>query len=1543
MPLQIQCIAGISNEFGISETEEDSDLVKNLKLRQQLQTLGVQQILARKTTHPHITVVSFRYDSYNNHSGPYSWPACAKTQVSGTKQLALSDKGDELDDSDCSNKVFFEDIANQPPKSNLHTCGETLYRRVGNNNRSPIKRFAIQSLSDWLGRLFSREEIENALDQSAIVSCIPFDPDKEVSNIQGSKIWKSFKGPKNQQFTAGLGNLTFGMFIDAINPFGNRCYLHHLSVYEPSLEQINSILWPIVEQLQNLWNPGLFLSQTSTYPPLWRALGFAAPTATRMCSKCLLDKPSINNLEQTSWPERNLVNHRLITRITVLGFGQLSRHRCDAQPLIGSAQMALPTILAHLKELKAESASQNSAEQFLLVDRNSNSEFHKGFTHIYLPSTDHSSDETFEPFSSEFGWDGPWISPGDGKVILDSELVSKINILLPRIIIPSWIKRALPVLGKASQGRLKANEWRNLFTIQLPLILPLFWSGKEFDKRSLFRNFAHIVSLVRCALKRKITAETTKSYRSHLLAYLSSSLTLFPHATLAPNHHMAIHLAESMENFGPVRAWWSFSMERLMGESLKASVNNRIGVPPYLINHYLFFPNANMSSKNPLTTKLLSGHLEITVLKNFCRMGNLQALLDSKKLPTELLPFVSQLKAFKESTATTHHILRDDIHLLDSNHLQMLISKINKLYSTNKVTWISAMDWCKIKKINSGSPLPIHSKITVLKHYHAEEGALREMVQAGGGQLVHLNPGGPLIGESGGVGPEVGGHPVDQGTAGVPKEVRREEEMVSGEHRRGSSAGGDGGPSWSPAPNAGGTPVKGPENEERGPEVAQETAEAGKVEGPAGSVAAPTSEVEPAAIALLVDWGGAGSGAAIDRTRAEDAAEEPEGKKEDWAAEAAADGPLLGSGPGPADLSAPLSVVGKGAVGGGSGMWTGRAVALGSGSEGRKTPQSLAQARISSRHWAWTKGSGSLGFGGFGRRDSWWALRVSSPASPGSSWWERPASEVLPSAEDVLTPGGKRKRRKEKKREGRTLTYTSLFETVASIAGAVPAGVRVFALRAGEEAGEAAVPDHPSRGELVWVSGKLGSAVVAAAGVCEWLVAVVNGQEGRGGRRSGGGSGKEKEDLDQSPMRNEAGPRQREAAAEVRRSQKPDRASGAGPGRVIPKGGQNMTPGEIFPGVQKSGQIFDSCPGSGTMQGVLDWIRAGLFEDRGIRRMDMDGAEEWHERLTGGSGVRRSWKGDDGDIIRAGGGCGGRNGKGGIGKGGAGSAPEVLRVGFWWILQDFEEEGVTVEGNGWHHWKEGKKLGGGAHQGRSGWSKTTGVTDFFKEAPDLENRGAILPMEGCKANDNTIKDPAAGTFKNLDEFVDKIVHVLIAINMVQAHAKCQDNPAGPSSSIRPKRKGKASSSSIETVSSKTLQLVYKEIGLERPLYCLLMAFCAAGVRGLMLGSINWRKCGALESLQIITLSNEILKLKGNDFEEPNWPRTSKYILQIIKSCFLPADPKSHKPMCPSRYEIAKCIVLDFGDTWHSKVDDSKKQHLSLPKKALVNAVISELS
>ncbi|CAH7682163.1 hypothetical protein PPACK8108_LOCUS14898 [Phakopsora pachyrhizi] len=43
---------------------------------------------------------------------------------------------------------------------------------------------------------------------------------------------------------------------------------------------------------------------------------------------------------------------------------------------------------------------------------------------------------------------------------------------------------------------------------------------------------------------------------------------------------------------------------------------------------------------------------------------------------------------------------------------------------------------------------------------------------------------------------------------------------------------------------------------------------------------------------------------------------------------------------------------------------------------------------------------------------------------------------------------------------------------------------------------------------------------------------------------------------------------------------------------------------------------------------------------------------------------------------------------------------------FWWILVDFEEEGVAMGRN------EEEKLGGGAYQGQSVWRKTTGAKDL---------------------------------------------------------------------------------------------------------------------------------------------------------------------------------------------------------------------------------------
>ncbi|CAH7677485.1 hypothetical protein PPACK8108_LOCUS12642 [Phakopsora pachyrhizi] len=307
--------------------------------------------------------------------------------------------------------------------------------------------------------------------------------------------------------------------------------------------------------------------------------------------------------------------------------------------------------------------------------------------------SDKTSDYTFFPYLKDGGWGDSWTPPSDGKIIFEKSTLSFINRLLPRIRIPTWIKRAIPVLGKASFGRLKADEWRNLFTIQLPLILPVYWADGGASVCSLFQNFAHLVSMVNLALKQTMNSEKVYKYRRHTLKYLESCLVLFPDTNLAPNHHMAVHLSDCLDKFGPSRSWWSFSMERLMGKVLQTSDNNRLG------------------------------QLEVTFLKNFCRLGNLQSLMsEHEKFPPQLQPFISQTQAFSISVEKkTDLVQKGKQDFLDSSILKLLTDKIKDSFPAPKnQTWISSSEWCKKSKNKIKDFIPINSAIENLSTYSIE-------------------------------------------------------------------------------------------------------------------------------------------------------------------------------------------------------------------------------------------------------------------------------------------------------------------------------------------------------------------------------------------------------------------------------------------------------------------------------------------------------------------------------------------------------------------------------------------------------------------------------------------------------------------------------------------------------------------------------------------------------------------------------------------------------------------------------------------------------
>lgn len=219
-----------------------------------------------------------------------------------------------------------------------------------------IRKYAVQDLSHWIARLFSRPHIEQLLDESLSESRKPYNEVDSVYDIHESRIWKEFKGPDGTQFTATRGNLVFAMFVDSINPFGNKTSGHHVSITfivmvcltlpvsirhrpenlflvgiapgprEPSLEQMNWILRPVVTQLQRIWSPGLLLSQTYSHPhgrlvkaalmpfiadipAVRRSIGFPSATARKFCSGCHLTKKEIDNLDPTTWCLRTKDEH----------------------------------------------------------------------------------------------------------------------------------------------------------------------------------------------------------------------------------------------------------------------------------------------------------------------------------------------------------------------------------------------------------------------------------------------------------------------------------------------------------------------------------------------------------------------------------------------------------------------------------------------------------------------------------------------------------------------------------------------------------------------------------------------------------------------------------------------------------------------------------------------------------------------------------------------------------------------------------------------------------------------------------------------------------------------------------------------------------------------------------------------------------------------------------------------------------------------------------------------------------------------------------
>ena len=235
--------------------------------------------------------------------------------------------------------------------------GEALFDKVvinGKNFVAPRCKYEAQDLKQWIGRLLSRPLVEEEISKAFRRPRKEYMEDMwdagHLSRVLLTKGERSLPGPADEIRLA----LSFSM--DSFNPYhmkeakqtvsSTAIWLILLNLpshlryrpenmflagiipgpKKPLLSDINHSIKLLVDVLLEFFKPGVWYSRTARLSQGCRvrailvpvvsdmlaarqAGGFASPTATNFCTCCSLKIQDIENLDKSTWPERDVVEH----------------------------------------------------------------------------------------------------------------------------------------------------------------------------------------------------------------------------------------------------------------------------------------------------------------------------------------------------------------------------------------------------------------------------------------------------------------------------------------------------------------------------------------------------------------------------------------------------------------------------------------------------------------------------------------------------------------------------------------------------------------------------------------------------------------------------------------------------------------------------------------------------------------------------------------------------------------------------------------------------------------------------------------------------------------------------------------------------------------------------------------------------------------------------------------------------------------------------------------------------------------------------------
>ncbi|KAL7284233.1 hypothetical protein ACG7TL_001515 [Trametes sanguinea] len=389
-------------------------------------------------------------------------------------------------------------------------------------------------------------------------------------------------------------------------------------------------------------------------PALRKTAGFASHSAKRFCSFCLLLKPNISNLDRSSWPRRSREDHYNIarrwrdadsdaergrlfdkygirwsellrlpywdpTRFSLLDamhnlfLGEL-KHHCRALWGIDDKAPSKQNIALHSPEEQSEwlhrvAAGVKKGSKMKRIRRGyvaAMAEFNGAIpTSTNLTKekcvqallkwwgNGRTSDIKIPPVLPEPTADFHLKKDGHESArssVLDYSVLAEIRADIAQTRLPSWLERPPRNFGSGAHGKLKADHWRTICTVNMVITLVRIWSSHDAteEQQSMLENFVHLVCAVDLATRRSVDAGRIAKFDNHMRLYLEGVLHLFPWHKLVPNHHYSLHLPECLFNFGPVHAWWSFPFERFNGILQRLNHNSKSNTIPITFMRYFY-------------------------------------------------------------------------------------------------------------------------------------------------------------------------------------------------------------------------------------------------------------------------------------------------------------------------------------------------------------------------------------------------------------------------------------------------------------------------------------------------------------------------------------------------------------------------------------------------------------------------------------------------------------------------------------------------------------------------------------------------------------------------------------------------------------------------------------------------------------------------------------------------------------------------------------------------------------------------------------------